>query len=527
MAMLTFLLLALATPAICHAAVNTTTCANRTYTYRSLAGFGSLPSSARDKYGDTLGSIGSAVALAPGSWAWSASSQRYTGVLWAAPDRGWNTNGTLNYAPRIHKFALSFCPNASASPLHPAPPNLVLEYLDSILYTAPDGAPLTGLDADAAGAATFAGFPDLPVATYTGDGFGREGPGGRRVALDAEGLVVNADGSFWVSDEYGPYIYKFSAGGEMLEAIRPPDAYIPTRNGSESFSAASPPIFAPSALPHPTDPTAGRSNNQGFEGLTLSPSGRILSALLQSALVQDGGASKSTARHARLVQYDVSVSPPLLIAEYVVALPLYDNADGKERVAAQSAILALSATQFLVLARDSGAGRAQAASRSRYRQLDVFDVGDATNILDLPDANDVDAAGGAAALYCPWLDFNVESELARFGLRNGRGDDAGLLDEKWEGVVVLPVLEGARTQSEPAEAKPEPEPEDGKPEPDNEKGVDEEGEYYILAVSDNDFITQDGHMGFGGFRYADASGADVDTQALVFRVGLPEQDCGE
>jgi hypothetical protein len=50
---------------------------------------------------------------------------------------------------------------------------------------------------------TFEGFPDLPVATYTGDGFGNSGSGGKRISIDAEGLVLGEDGSFWVSDEYG------------------------------------------------------------------------------------------------------------------------------------------------------------------------------------------------------------------------------------------------------------------------------------------------------------------------------------
>ncbi|KAK8159045.1 esterase-like activity of phytase-domain-containing protein [Phyllosticta citrichinensis] len=474
-----FSALALAGCSIAHdAPVNTTTCDGQKYTYRALAGFGTVRSTARDKYGDTLGSLGSAVALEPGSWTYNSSSLTYYGVLWTQPDRGWNTNGTLNYIPRVHKFAVAFAPNASASPDDPAPPNLRFDYLDTRLYQAPDGAPLTGLDADASGATSFPGFPDLPVATYTGDGFGRSGSGGRRVPVDAEGLVLAADGGFWVSDEYGPYIYKFSSEGRMEEAIRPPDAYIPIRNGSES--SVSPPTRRPC-----------------FEGLAVSPSGTTLSALLQSALIQDGGTAKSTSRHARLVQYDITSSPAVLAAEFVVPLPLYTNADGKTRVAGQSSIVALSETQFLVLARDSGAGRAQDETKSVYRHVDVFDVADATDLRSL---HGVDAVGGSVvsddgvlrddvvpAAYCPWLDYNVESQLERFGLRNGGEDGEALLSEKWESLVVVPVLE----------------------------------DVYIFSLSDNDFITQDGYLDGGSFRYSDGSGQSVDTQALVFRATLP------
>ena len=48
--------------------VNQTTCNGLTYTYQQLAGFGFIPSDARDKYGDTIGGIGSAIAIDKFSW---------------------------------------------------------------------------------------------------------------------------------------------------------------------------------------------------------------------------------------------------------------------------------------------------------------------------------------------------------------------------------------------------------------------------------------------------------------------------
>ena len=65
----------------------------------------------------------------------------------------------------------------------------------------PDGTPCTGLDPDGSGHISFPGFPNLPVATFKGDGFGGPGPGGKRIPVDAEGLVLAADGGFWISDE--------------------------------------------------------------------------------------------------------------------------------------------------------------------------------------------------------------------------------------------------------------------------------------------------------------------------------------
>ena len=83
----------------------------------------------------------------------------------------------------------------------------------------------------------------------------------------------------------------FDSKGKMLTAIRPPDAIIPMRNGSQSFSAASPPHYIDNGegpLPVPEDPDTGRDNNSGFEGMHVSDDGRVLWVMLQSAAVQEG-----------------------------------------------------------------------------------------------------------------------------------------------------------------------------------------------------------------------------------------------
>lgn len=67
---------------------NQTTCDNELYTYQELAGYGFVPSNARDKYGDTLGGYGSAIAIDRNSWT-KLNNGSYTGLLWAIPDRGW------------------------------------------------------------------------------------------------------------------------------------------------------------------------------------------------------------------------------------------------------------------------------------------------------------------------------------------------------------------------------------------------------------------------------------------------------
>jgi hypothetical protein len=52
--------------------------------------------------------------------------------------------------------------------------------------------------------------------------------------------------------------------------------------------------------------------------------------------------------------------------------------------------------------------------------------------------------------------------------------------------------------------------------------AEEEDEYYLFTFSDDDFITQNGFINFGQNPYQDASGYNLDNQALVFKVTLPK-----
>jgi hypothetical protein len=483
-------------------AVNTTTCNGRTYVYEELAGYGYLPSNARDKYGDTLGGLGSSIAVDRSSWK-KKSGSSYTAILYALPDRGWNTQGTVNYQNRIQKLQITL-DIVDATLDDPAEPNLKLEYLDTILLTDFNGEPTTGLDPNIK--PPYLSFDQvpfvLPSVDYEGNGFGGPGNGGTRVCLDTEGLVLGADGTFWISEEYGPYFYQFDSSGKMINAVRPPNALIPLRHGKKSFSADSPPIYDQDLEPKPEDNPTGRNNNQGFEGLTTNPDGTKLYVLLQSATNQDGGQEDRS--NTRFLIYDITTSPPTYEAEYVVTLPHVDPSDADSDTAAQSEVHYISDTQFLVLSRDSDAGAGQDETQSIYRHIDVFDISSATNVkgnghdcytCHVASRDGILRGDIDAAEYCQWLDFNVNSQLRRFGVHNGGAQNRGLLNEKWESIALLPAYPGATG----AKAS----------------------EYFLFSFSDNDFITQDGYMNFGKFAYSDESGFDLLNQALVFKVKLP------
>lgn len=142
--------------------VNVTICNGDKYIYSELAGYGELRSSVRDKFGDTIGGIGSAIALDKKSWKRKkGEAEAYQGIIYGLPDRGWNTEGTQNTQSRIHKFSFEF-EIVKATVETPAKPNFNLTYLDTILLTGPDGEKLTGLDPTSN--VTYKGFPRLPLA---------------------------------------------------------------------------------------------------------------------------------------------------------------------------------------------------------------------------------------------------------------------------------------------------------------------------------------------------------------------------
>lgn len=92
--------------------------------------------------------------------------------------------------------------------------------------------------------------------------------------LDPEGIAIDKDGNFWISDEYGPFIIKVDKNGKILEKLEP-------GNG------------LPEIVKH-------RIPNRGIEGLTIDKNGNIYAAV-QSTLNVDGK-TKDTAIFTRVLK---------------------------------------------------------------------------------------------------------------------------------------------------------------------------------------------------------------------------------
>lgn len=456
-------------------------------TNKGLVGVGRIAHDKKDKYGETFGSL-SGLALDLQTLTRNSSGSTYSATLYTQPDRGITRSGAAtNYRPRRHKFALAFNPDTNGSKNQD---QLSLTLSDTTLYAEADGTSLTSLDPSPTTSGTRAGFPKLPQAPVSING---------RISLDAEGLALLSDGSFFVCDEYGPYLYRFSADGTLLGAIRPPEALIPKRNSQDSFSSDNPAAGQPS--PSPAQPASGRANNKGIEGLSASADGRTLYAFMQAATRQDdGGSSAGQNRFARLLAYNITdPASATLTGEWVLPLPTYTDSSGNTQIAEQHELVALTmtggTTKFLVLATD-GTGRGSNPSNSRYRSVLIFDTSSATNIAgsnyDSPSSplaqNGILANNITAATSVVLVDLNNASQLDKFGLNNSSSDNSDTLAGKWESLALMPALDSTA--------------------PDD---------FFLFVGNDNDFSTSSGFMDGASFN----SSPNIDTMILAYRVTLP------
>ncbi|KQV27679.1 hypothetical protein ASC97_04705 [Rhizobium sp. Root1203] len=450
---------------------------------KGLVAVGRIPANQRDTFGETFGS-GSGMSIDPSTWTHDGAG--YKGSLWLLPDRGYNVEGTTDYRPRLNSIDIQLTPTApgAAPAAGKEQAGVEAKLTSSMLLVDNNGNDATGLDPETGVRAASGDFPPLPQA--------RNG----KLALDNEAIVRLPDGSMLISDEYGPYIYRFSADGKLMSATQPPKALLPMRKGALNFASNNPGPGA--STPDPKDPETGRQNNQGLEGMGLTPDGRFLIAVLQSATRQDGGDSGATRQNTRAMVYDAADPAHLkLVHEYVVPLPVFKDGKGKTLVAAQSEIIALSDKSFLMLARDSNNGFGLKGDTSLYRAINIVDVSAATDIAGSDfDGDKAVASKGVLdpsvtpAALTSFIDLNDSRELARFGLHNGAPNDRNNLSEKWEAMSLASALD------------PE--------QPDD---------YFLFVANDNDFLTQDGYQVGGAYKAE--GGADVDTMFQVFRVTLP------
>jgi hypothetical protein len=249
------------------------------------------------------------------------------------------------------------------------------------------------------------------------DGYAPEVAGPLGLAFDPEGLVVHPlTGHLLVSDEYGPSLLEIDrASGQLVRRyalpanVRPRDAATGVVNYASDAGN-----------------TAGKRTNRGFEGLAISPDGGTVYAMLQSAMLDEGGGNGTI---NRIVAFDARTARPL--AQY--AYPMEGSSQGR----GISALVAINDHEFLVLERNNRGLGVDANLASPNKK--VFRI----NLTGGSDVTGLNLATAPAGSYTPvtkittpWLDLAAAATLAHSSL--------ALLDgvspEKWEGLSVGPRL---------------------------------------------------------------------------------------
>ncbi|HOY76907.1 MAG TPA: esterase-like activity of phytase family protein [Hyphomonadaceae bacterium] len=450
------------------AGATTVTLHGQAFTNQGLVGAGSLPAGTVDFLGDTLGSF-SSLQIAPGSW--KRVGDHYEGILWTLPDRGRNdpsANLFFDYQARLHKFGIRFTPSDGRVEFTPAGGLELRDYR---------GKAFTGAD-PGDGTLVQRGIP-LPSPA--------SGVGAGKISLDAEALQFTRDGGFYIGDEYTANVYYFDKRGHLQGVITPPAAVTPRSKGKPDFGSLQP-------------PETGRRNNQGAEGMSLSPDGCTLIVTLQSALIQDSATGDAAGRiNTRVLVYDVSrtPAPKQPKAHYVVQLPAYSSkgeGGAADRTAAQSEIRAISDHSFLMLARD-GAGVGAGKAPVVYKSILLVDVANATNL-----AGAAYETGAKSLLQNPattalqpeivpadkveLVNMLNPVQLGRFGL------GIETLSEKWEAMDLVPALE-----------------------------PDHPSDYFLVVGNDNDFTARSCTM----TGQPCDSDIDNDNRLLIYRLTLPKK----
>jgi hypothetical protein len=260
-------------------------------------------------------------------------------IFYLLTDRGPNAAGVAansivfgktDFTPQIGKFRLK-------------DGQLTLE--QTILLKNSAGQPLTGLPNPAGQGSTGETALDL-----NGQVLGTSADG-----IDSEGLVLAADGTFWVSDEYGPHIAHFDATGKQLERINP--------FGSGQGGHTLPLVLA------------RRRPNRGMEGLTITPDGKTLVGLMQSPLYNPSAAAVAGSVVLRVVAFDLATGATRQYAY------LLENAS----LTGCSEIVAITNTTFLALERDGLYG-GNSTSPAALKRVYKFDLAGATDISDAANA---------------------------------------------------------------------------------------------------------------------------------------------
>jgi len=333
-------------------------------------------------------------------------------VYYALVDRG-PGGGVISYQTRVEKFSITTDPTTGAITNY--------QLLGTIPFTVAAGTTLNGVTY-----AETTPFNGLNAKILNGNG------GVLGVSQDPEGVVVGKNGNFFVSDEYGPSIYEFNPAGVFVRAFTAPSNLIAKASGIPYYAGDDNPAT-----------TLGRQSNRGYEGLTISPDGTKLYAILQDPLQEEGSGGSNPGRsspNVRIIRYDVATG--LSDAQYIYQLEALSDinaripgtvddfsASSQGRNIGISSLVAINNNEFLVIERDNrGVGIDDPTGTRPIGSKRVFKI-DLTLATDVTNTN----LAGTNALPVGVTPVSKTFFLDIAGAIQGAGQT---VPEKFEGLTI-------------------------------------------------------------------------------------------
>jgi hypothetical protein len=172
--------------------------------------------------------------------------------------------------------------------------------------------------------------------------------------FDPESIRVGNDGNeVFISDEYGPYVYRFNRKTGLRTGVYTMPA---------GFAVAHPSAVSDDEK---SGNTSGRVANKGMEGLASSPNGKFLFGAMQSPLIQDGGKEGG---YTRIVKINLQTG-----ATQQYAYPLTNiGTESKPKYPTDSDMVAINGHELLLDERDGkGLGDDSVAIYKRLYHIDI------------------------------------------------------------------------------------------------------------------------------------------------------------
>ncbi len=189
---------------------------------------------------------------------------------------------------------------------------------------------------------------------------------------DFEGIVVAADGSFWMVDEYRPALYHFDPSGVLIKR------YVPAGTAAAASQPAG--TYGMEALPAVL---AQRRQNRGFEGIAFY-NGKLY-LFVQSPMRNPASLSNATLngmKNVRVVEFDPASETTT--GQYIYIMDNDPAASATDTRADKIGdAVSLGNGEFLVIERDDDAIDSDPLADIK-KKIYRFSLGGATNINALP-----------------------------------------------------------------------------------------------------------------------------------------------